>query len=70
MSYPYKGGKVMLSKDKIINIGYRMMEEIEETNSPRQKEEIFSQLKIIAYILNEDIPNDMHIFVTAFRDLL
>lgn len=60
----------MLSKDKIIGLGYHMMEEIDEADSPRYKEEIFNQLEIVAYILDEDMPNDMYIFIKNFRDLL
>ena len=60
----------MLSKDKIIGLGYHMMEEIDEADSPHYKEEIFNQLEIVAYILDEEIPKDMYIFIKNFRDLL
>ena len=65
-----KGGKVMLSKDKIIGLGYHMMEEIDEADSLSYKEEIFNQLEIVAYILDEDMPKDMYIFIKGFRGLL
>lgn len=60
----------MLSKDKIIGLGYHMMEEIDEADSLSYKEEIFNQLEIVAYILDEDMPKDMYIFIKSFRDLL
>ena len=60
----------MLSKDEIIGLGYNMIEEITEATSPRYKEEIFNQLEVIAYILGDDIPNTMDIFIMNFRDLL
>ena len=60
----------MLSKDKIIGLGYHMMEEIDEASSPRYKEEIFNQLEVVAYILDEDMPKDIYIFIKNFRDLL
>lgn len=60
----------MLSKDEIIGLGYNMIDEITEANSPRYKEEIFHQLEIIAYILGDDIPKPMDIFIMNFRDLL
>ena len=60
----------MLSKDKIIGLSYHMMEEIDEADSLSYKEEIFNQLEIVAYILDEDMPKDMYIFIKNFRDLL
>ena len=53
----------MLSKDKIIGLGYHMMEEIDEADSLSYKKEILNQLEVIAYILDEDMPNDMYIFI-------
>lgn len=60
----------MLSKEEIMDLGYDMIHEITEANSPRYKEEIFHQLEIIAYILGDDIPKPMDIFIMNFRDLL
>ena len=60
----------MLSKNKIIGLGYHMMEEIDEADSLSYKKEIFNQLEIVAYILDEDMPKDMYIFIKGFRDLL
>lgn len=60
----------MLSKDEIIGLGYNMIDEITEATSPRYKEEIFNQLEVIAYILGDDIPKTMDIFIMNFRDLL